>query len=76
MNARATGIDGTDVDLAKCRECEHHQETMVFDLCKRTSSMYSIAGKTDFHTIGHMRTVGGCGKDAVLFSPIHLKRAA
>lgn len=72
----ATGRDGNDVDLEKCLGCAHHEATSVFNLCKHASSQYAVAGKVDFHTIGHMRTVGGCFAQALLHSPIADKRAA
>ena len=58
----------------RCHECAHHEPTTVFDLCKHSSSRYSIAGKEDFHTIGHMRSVGACRGEAVLFAPIVVAR--
>lgn len=72
----ATDRFGTDVDLKKCLECEHHKATSIFNLCTEKSSQYAIAGKVDFHTIGHMRTNGGCGAGAALHSPITAKCAA
>lgn len=66
----APDIDGLDIDLAKCRECAHHEATAIFDLCKHESSRYSIAGKVDFHTIAHMRGIGACRREAVNFSPV------
>jgi len=38
-----------------CRDCKHYRETMLFDLCTRPESTYTAEGKTDQHTIGHMR---------------------
>lgn len=70
----ANHIDGTSVDLSKCGECAHHQATAVFDLCKHAQSLYSIAGKADHHTIGHMRTVGACRAEASLFSPVAFEK--
>lgn len=52
---------------AKCRGCKYLQQTAVFDLCKANQSQYSIEGKVDFHTVGHMRTRGACGESARLF---------
>lgn len=51
---------------AMCRQCKHYQRTALFELCKHPSSQYWIEGRGDFHTIGHMRTIGACGNDAVL----------
>lgn len=46
-----------------CTGCRHREEGMVFTLCKHPASQYSIAGKMDFHTVGHMRDErrGPCG---------------
>ena len=66
----APDINGLDVDLSKCDECEHHKSTAVFELCMHTDSRYSIAGKVDFHTISHMRSIGSCRPEATKFSPI------
>lgn len=49
-----------------CLMCKHYENAVVFELCKHPSSRYSVAGKEDFHTIGHMSTVGACRADAVL----------
>jgi hypothetical protein len=46
--------------------CVHHEQTALFELCKHAASKYSVGGKEDFHTIGHMSTVGACRVDAVL----------
>jgi hypothetical protein len=66
----APDIDGLDIDLTKCHECEHYKSTAVFDLCMHAQSRYSIAGKVDFHTISHMRANGPCRREATLFSPV------
>lgn len=67
-------LDSADVNLGRCFSCSLHERTSVFDLCKHAASHYSAGGKSDFHTVGHMRTVGGCGNDARLFSPIDVKK--
>lgn len=52
-----------------CAECKHCESGLVFELCLRDESKYSIAGKDDFHTIGHMRGPrGACGPDGNLYS--------
>lgn len=75
MSRFATGLDGNDVDLDKCRECAHHEATAIFDLYLHAQSHYHVAGKPGHHTIGHMRTVGPCRREATLFSPVVLKKA-
>lgn len=42
-------------ELALCRQCVHYRETAVFNLCTHPASVYVVAEKEDFHTIGHMR---------------------
>lgn len=76
MSALATlNLDGTDADLSKCKGCAHHESTTIFELCRHEQSFYTAGGRTDHHTIGHMRTVGACGSDARLFTPVVLKKA-
>ena len=65
-----------EVNLNRCYECAHCEPTDIFDLCKHSASQYSVAGKRDYHTIGHMRTVGPCRHDAVMFSPIEKRKKA
>lgn len=56
-------IDSRDVDLTACRkDCKFFKQDPVHELCTHDDSRYSVAGKVDFHTIGHMRTVGTCGE--------------
>lgn len=52
--------------LEHCKSCKYYQETNIFELCKHERSVYQIAEKSDFHTIGHMRKFS-CGEPAVLF---------
>ena len=59
----------------RCHECAHYERTPVFELCRHSASSYTIAEKTDFHTIGHMRTVGACRDAAVMFAPIPERRS-
>lgn len=51
-----------------CRDCLHYRETTIFELCMRANATYSIAGKIDQHTVGHMRR-WECGDDGRLFEP-------
>ena len=51
-----------------CRDCLHFKSTMVFDLCMRANATYTAGGKTDQHTVGHMRR-HECGPEARLFEP-------
>lgn len=50
-----------------CRQqCEYYRDAGVFELCEHPKSAYSIAGKSDWHTIVHMRTHPGlCSEAAV-----------
>lgn len=52
----------------KCKSCKAYRNVVVFDLCTRDESRYTVAGKDDFHTVGHMRLYQ-CGKDARLWRP-------
>lgn len=50
-----------------CRQCKHYRNAAVFELCQHPKSAYSVAGKSDFHTITYMRQDRfPCGEDAVL----------
>lgn len=40
----------------ECKSCAYFEQTTVFELCKHPTSHYAVAGREDFHTIGHMRT--------------------
>ena len=51
-----------------CKDCQHYRETTLFELCKSPESTYTAGGKTDQHTVGHMRRLG-CGPEARLFDP-------
>lgn len=62
-------------DLDRCRSCAHYRETTVFELCMHSAATYSVAGKSDQHTIGHMRTMGTCRHEALYFAPIEKKSA-
>jgi hypothetical protein len=51
-----------------CRDCEHYAVGMAFELCLHAASRYEIAGKEDWHTIGHQRGPRGtCGEGATHF---------
>ena len=51
-----------------CKDCKHFRETTLFYLCLHAESTYTAAGKTDQHTVGHMRRLR-CGPQAALFEP-------
>ena len=55
-------------DAPNCRDCLHYRETTIFELCMRANATYSVAGKVDQHTVGHMRR-WECGADGRLFEP-------
>lgn len=55
-----------DARHAMCRMCKHHEQTALFELCKHPLSLYQVDGREDYHTIGHMSTVGACRSEAVL----------
>lgn len=57
----------TKEELEKCKGCKFYERTSVFELCKREESQYNVAGRIDFHTIGHMRLYE-C-RDARLWRP-------
>ena len=61
-------VPGTTVTLTlpECQDCKHYRTTMVFDLCEHINSRYSVAGKDDQHTTGHMRQ-HSCGPDGKLY---------
>lgn len=56
------------MDFDACRkQCEHYRDVAVFELCHHPKSVYSVAGKSDFHTIVHMREHANlCGPIATL----------
>ncbi len=55
--------------MAKCRvDCKFYRPTALFELCVAEESQYTADGKSDFHTVGHMRDPrGDCGPDAKLY---------
>lgn len=63
-------------NLNRCRECAHYEEAAIFELCKHSASIYIVAEKGGYHTIGHMRSIGSCRHDAVHFSPLPTRNAA
>ena len=58
-----------EADTSGCRDCKHHQVTTLFELCGHEKAAYSIGGRTDQHTLSHMRDVhvGQCGEKMGLF---------
>jgi hypothetical protein len=62
-------------DLDQCRGCAHYRNAAVFELCQHPKSAYEVAGRSDFHTITHMREYRGlCGEDASLLKRKEEKR--
>lgn len=56
---------------AKCLSCRHLQQETVFDLCITDESKYTAEGRTDWHTVSHMRSLrGACGEEARLCRPL------
>lgn len=52
--------------MKSCRGCDHYRDAAVFELCTHPRSAYTVAERSDFHSIGHMRKYE-CGHDAALF---------
>ena len=56
------------VDPSECFNCVSHKKTALFHLCVHEKSEYSFDGKSDYHTVQHMRQeYGECGEGKVLF---------
>jgi hypothetical protein len=59
-------MNNVNAPLPRCSDCKHYRQTMVFDLCEHSNSTYSVAGRKDQHTAGHMRQ-HECGPQGRLF---------
>lgn len=53
--------------MPDCRDCVYYRETSLFELCDHAASAYTVAGKADVHTVGHMRS-RSCGERAINFT--------
>ena len=42
-------------DTAGCAQCEHYDDSGVFELCQHPLSTYRLDGREDVHTVQHMR---------------------
>lgn len=52
-------------DTTGCEACRYCKPGMLFTLCRHPDSEYIREGKTELHTIQHMRDVyvGECGQE-------------
>ncbi len=65
----ADNIIEIEAGFTKCRSCRHFKPTALFDLCMHAASRYLALGEIDYHTIGHMRSIGACRADAMHYEP-------
>ena len=54
-----------------CSDCKLREQTSLFELCKHPTSEYKDQfARVQWHSVGHMRSIGSCQAGGQYFHPL------